>query len=191
MPETPERAPRQRLFVALELPPDRREELARWTAGLFGGDEALRLVRPDALHVTLAFLGWRDEGLVESIAGAVERSVSGLGAPELIPRALVGLPSRRPRVLAVDLDDRKGRAGEVQASVERALVAAGAHDTESRAYRPHVTVARVRKGRRPPSGRFPEPPGGPFVASDVVLFRSDLSPAGARYTALARSSLGA
>jgi RNA 2',3'-cyclic 3'-phosphodiesterase len=185
----PDETRRVRLFVALELPGARRAELASWAADVLGDDEALRLVAADALHVTLAFLGWRDEELVERIAAAVDVAVAGMGAPELTPRGLAPLPSRRPRVLAVDLDDRAGLAGALQASVERELVAADVHEPEDRAFRPHVTVARVRKGRRAPTGRFPDPPRGPFAATAVTLFRSDLSPAGARYTALARTPL--
>jgi 2'-5' RNA ligase len=185
----PEAHRRARLFVALELPEDRREEIAAWAGTVLGGDEALRLVHADALHVTLAFLGWRDGGLVETIATTIAAAVGGLAAPELSPRALTGLPSRRPRVLAVDLDDDAGRGSEVQAAVAGALVAAGVHEAEQRAFRPHVTVARVRKGHRPPSGRFPDPPTAPFVVPFVALFQSDLGPAGARYTALDRTSL--
>ena len=103
--------------------------------------------------------------------------------------ALVALPSRRPRVLAADLDDHTGNAAAVQQAVREALVEIDAYEAERRTWRPHVTVARVRKGRRAPSGRFPDPPGQPFVAKDVVLFRSDLGPAGARYTALARATV--
>jgi RNA 2',3'-cyclic 3'-phosphodiesterase len=186
---TPEQPPRARLFVALEVPDEHRDELARWATTVLGGDEALRLVAAEALHVTLAFLGGRDAELVERIGATVREAVDGLRAPELTPRALVPLPGRRPRVFAVDLDDPRGRAGELQAAVEGALVAAGVHEAETRAFRPHVTVARVRKGRRAPTGRFPDPPGQPFVATEVVLFRSDLGPAGARYTPLDRASL--
>jgi hypothetical protein len=43
---------------------------------------------------------------------------------------------------------------------------------------------------RAPTGRFPDPPATGFTAAEVVLYRSDLGPDGARYTALARGSLG-
>ena len=54
-----------------------------------------------------------------------------------------------------------------------------------------MTLARVKRDRR----AAPLEPGvdlpGAFVASDVVLYRSLLSPKGARYEPLARLSLGA
>lgn len=180
-----------RLFVALELPADSRAALAAWTRDVLGGDESLRLVAGDALHVTLAFLGWQAESDVGEIARTALGAAEGMAAPVMRPRELVGLPSRRPHVLALDLDDEYGDAVRVQAAVESALVGAGFHAAEQRSWRPHVTLARVRRGGRPPRGRFPDPSTAPIHATDVVLYRSDLKPGGAEYTALARTSLEA
>lgn len=185
-PDPPARA---RLFVALELPADARTSLAAWASDVLGGDESLRLVAEDALHVTLAFLGWQAEPDVGEIARTALGVAEGLASPVVRPRELVGLPSRRPHVLALDLDDENGNAAQVQAAVESALVGAGFHATETRSWRAHVTVARVRRGGRPPRGRFPDPSAAPIHVTDVVLYRSDLKRSGAEYTALARASL--
>ena len=51
-------------------------------------------------------------------------------------------------------------------------------------------LARVKRGvRRAPRIEAPDPPAGQFEATDVVLYRSHLSPRGARYEALERASL--
>jgi len=76
-------AARARLFVALDLPEDAREALAAWgrkVASPDGAERRLRLVPADALHVTLCFLGWRDEGQAEEIA-ALALGVLPEGAP--------------------------------------------------------------------------------------------------------------
>lgn len=180
---------RARLFVALELPGPLREALAEWSRLAFEGDESLRLVEPASLHVTLVFLGSRDQGEVAAIGATAMAAVSGLAAPRLRPVRLVGLPRRRPRVLAFDLDDETGTAAAVQAAVEAGLAEADMHEPERRDYRPHATVARVRRGSRGPAGRFPDPPPISGLCTEIVLYRSDLSPRGARYRALARASL--
>ena len=46
---------------------------------------------------------------------------------------------------------------------------------------PHVTVARVRRGARAPSGDLRPPPQLPFRPNALTLFRSHLGSAGARY----------
>lgn len=56
---------------------------------------------------------------------------------------------------------------------------------EDRPYRPHVTVARVRGGRRPSQlGDLPAPPGLRIVPEGLVLYRSTPAPGGTRYEAV-------
>lgn len=184
-----EEAARLRLFVALALPLAARESLASWASQVLGGDESLRLVDTTALHVTLAFLGWRSVGDVEAVSDAVRAASGGQRAPELRAVGLAALPKRRPRVLAVDLEDVDGRAAAIQRAIAAALVEADLYEAERRAYRPHVTIARVRRRGRAPSGQLPDPPPLTALPSEVVVYRSDLSAAGARYTALTTVAL--
>lgn len=181
---------RARLFVALELPARAPEALARWARRLEG--PALRLVDPAGLHVTLCFLGWREEGEAESI-GRLARECVG-SPPARVALALgdaAWLPSRRPRVLAVDLSDVEGAAAVLQARVAAALAAGAGYQPEARPFRPHVTVARVRGGARVRArDPLPETPSLRFRAAAVTLYRSRLSRAGALYEPLARAELG-
>ncbi len=181
---------RVRLFVALTLPAATRGAIAEWAHDLFDADPALRLVPAEALHVTLAFLGSRDPDAVDGIAGAVSDAVAGHPAPRLTPRGLTALPPGRPRVLALDLlDDAEARAGAIQGALEQALATAGIREPESRPFRAHVTVARVRKNARPRAVSAATPPIEPFVAPEVVLYRSELRPDGARYSPLGSTRL--
>ena len=51
-------------------------------------------------------------------------------------------------MLTVAVDDPSGGLAAVQAEVAGALAAAGTFEPEARPFRPHVTVARLRKGAR-------------------------------------------
>lgn len=176
-----------RLFVALDLPQGARAELARWRAPLLtrAGDR-LRPVAPDALHVTLCFLGGQPEEAVGAIGAAVEAAVGdgGLPVPALALAAPRWLPRRRPRVLAVELDDGAGALGALQGRVADALVAGGWHAPERRPFLPHVTVARVRGDVALPLDV--PPPAHRFAGAAVVLYRSRTDPRGARYEPLVR-----
>ena len=179
---------RARLFVALDLPTDGRTRLAEWRDDLVRGRAELRPVPPDALHVTLVFIGHRPEDEVPDIATAVRNAVRGLRAATLRAESVVPVPRRgAPRLFALDLEDIGGRAGEVQAAVSRALE--HWYEPEKRPFWPHVTLARVRKGTRA-HPLHAEPPPEEFLASEVTLYRSHLSPKGARYEALERVPLG-
>ena len=183
--------PRARLFVALDLPDDARERLVGWRAGLLRGRNDLRPVVPEALHLTLVFLGYRPEEEIPAIGAVVAGAAEGREAPLLRPGRVVAVPPRRrPRLFALDLEDDGGRAGALQEALSDALEAGGFHRPERRRFWPHVTLARVPRGVRADPLAGEPPPGEPFRAGEVTLYRSHLSPRGARYEALARTALG-
>ena len=62
------------MFLALDLPVDARTELAAWRDELVAGRDDLRPVRPEALHVTLVFLGWQDEAAAQGTKADYERA---------------------------------------------------------------------------------------------------------------------
>lgn len=180
---------RVRLFVALDLPAPHRGAIGAWRDAALASRDDLRPVPVEALHVTLAFLGSRPEEEVEAIARAAFAAAGGMEAPWLEPGGLRGLPPRAPRLFALDLEDAAGRCARLQRAVGQALVAEGVYAPEKRAFWPHVTLARVRRGRRPAPLEPPPPPCSAFQAHELTLYRSRLSPAGARYEPLARLRL--
>jgi RNA 2',3'-cyclic 3'-phosphodiesterase len=182
----PERA---RLFVALELPPMVRTALHQWRSEQLQGVAGVRGIEPEALHVTLCFLGSQPAEQIDGIAAAC-------GAVKACPRPVLSLgeprwlPPRRPRVLAVGLEDRGLALARVQGELADVLRAGGWYEPERRPFLAHVTVARA-------AGEGPVRPANPpspvpisFVGTSVALLRSRLSGAGARYERLAAVALG-
>jgi 2'-5' RNA ligase len=180
---------RARLFVALELPETVRAALVDWRAKVVGDRAGLRAVAQDALHVTLCFLGWRTADEIVEIAAACE-VVAARPSIELSLGAGIWLPPKRPRVLAVAVDDRARALQRVQSELSDVLRRGGWYVPERRPFLGHVTVARVARGARAP--REDLPPLGPRTArgSTVTLYRSRLGHAGARYEPLASVALG-
>jgi RNA 2',3'-cyclic 3'-phosphodiesterase len=177
-----------RLFVALELPGPVRARLAAFGHAAADADDGLRAVGDQALHATLAFLGHRDVADLGPAAEAV-RGV-GTAAPTLALGDPLWLAPRRPHVLTVALDDVDGTLAALRATVVDRLAAALEWEAESRPFRPHVTVARVRREWRPRVADLPAAPQATFTAGAVVLFCSHLGGRGpARYEALERAEL--
>jgi 2'-5' RNA ligase len=182
-----------RLFLAVELPATVREALAGLQRDLRSRCGGWRWVRPEGIHLTLRFLGevaagddaaqraaWRREA---SRSGPLSIRVSGAGV----------FPSpRRPRVLWVGVEEYVpgGRLEALAAGLETAAREAG-FKPETRPFRPHLTLARAARGSRPSA---PEPGSvgeiGLAEVEDLVLFRSELRPQGARYSVLERFTLG-
>jgi 2'-5' RNA ligase len=176
-----------RLFVAAELPPEAARALVAFRDAAADPD-VWRPVPEASLHVTLAFMGPRDPAAVEPAAAAVLRAAEAMGAaPRLALSGALLLPPRRARVLCAALEDLDGRLAVLQARVSEGLEAAGLYTPETRPFRAHVTVARLRPRARAPRSIAvaPEPLG--FTATAATLFASRLHPHGARYEALARA----
>jgi RNA 2',3'-cyclic 3'-phosphodiesterase len=147
------------------------------------------VVRREDLHVTLVFLGWREPGLVARLWKAASSATSAVAeTARLEPAAVMPVPKRRPRLLALDLRDHGGVATNLYAAVAGTLEDEGLYEREQRPFWPHVTLARVRKGGRAPR-RVAQPRMAAFAPEALVLYRSELSREGARYTALERHPL--
>lgn len=184
-------AERLRLFLAVSVPP---EVLGQLDAAL----EAHRASVPGARwapienqHVTLKFLGHVEAGqrsAIEEICRSVAASalpsfvaVDGIGA---FPRA------RRARVLWVGLDDPEGLLARLALSLNEGLEPLG-YEAEERAFTPHLTLARL-KSPAPVQKLIDEVEfrSASFEIGAFHLFRSHLSPRGARYEILETFVLG-
>jgi 2'-5' RNA ligase len=188
------KSPRARLFVALDLPEALRNGIVAWGRREMG-DPALRVVPPESLHITLAFLGYLPEKeigrLGEIVEGleAVAPSIE-LGDPVAKP------PRKRPRLFALPASSPE--AVTLQAALEEKLVAARVYKPEKRPFWPHVTVARVKpegRGSKRPRrverqpGRLPKVLLQPTNLVRTTLYRSEIQPQGARYIPLAQVEL--
>jgi RNA 2',3'-cyclic 3'-phosphodiesterase len=180
------------MFLALDLPDDARGALVGWRDVILSSRTDVRPVRPEALHVTLVFLGWQDESAADRIAEGAFSSLPDAPRPLLTATGVRPVPPRSARLFALDLDDEDGRATALQAAMSDALEAGGWYRPEKRPFWPHITLARVKRGERrvPPPAADPAPPREPFETAVVTLYRSTLRPQGALYEPLARTVAG-
>ena len=189
------KSPRARLFVALDLPDDVRAGLVDWQRTALS-DPALRVVRPEALHMTLVFLGYQAEKDAKTIAKTAFDVEAHAPAVELTTDP-VGVPrGKRPRLIALAANSDETVA--LQKEIEENLVAAGFYKPEKRPFWPHLTVARVKPeapgSRKPalirtPPHRLPEHMFRYFRPTRLVLFKSHLRRTGAEYESLAELEL--
>jgi RNA 2',3'-cyclic 3'-phosphodiesterase len=176
--------------VALDLPDGPRRALAQWRDRAIAGHDDLRPVAAMSLHVTLCFLGWRWEREIERVAELTSAACQALPGVTLTPAGLVAVPPRRTRLFALDLEDDGERAATLQAAVAGRLSQAGLYEPERRPFWPHLTLARVKRGKEAAPLDAAPPPSDAFEASDVTLYRSTLRPQGALYEPLVRVTLG-
>ena len=192
-----------RLFVAADPPAAVCEALAEWaretTAEWAAGSprrsrRAPRVLKADALHLTLCFLGSRPLGEIPELSLALGACAEHVG--ELALGAPLWLPPRRPRALAVEIHDRDGSLTALQATLTRALSRASGWEPERRRFRPHITLVRMGMGVAPrvrAAGEQPmlaATPQRSFAPNSIVLYRALTTPSGAIYEPLERCELG-
>jgi 2'-5' RNA ligase len=184
-----------RLFVAVELgAPVERVVAAAIERGRPSAPDA-KWVRSDASHLTLAFLGHRPDEDVARIASALEPAAEkhrelALGAQGV---GTFGA-SHHPRVLWLGVSGDVERLRSLHREVEAALTPCG-YVPEDRDFSPHLTLARARSpkgdaGLAEAAERLGAIACPPSPVREIILFKSELSPKGARYTALHRLALG-
>jgi len=183
--------------VAVDPPLSVREDLVEWARGAAvaaraagSSRGAVRLLDAESLHLTLCFLGSRPVDEIEALAAALAACAE--QPCELSVGAPLWLPTRRPHALAVEVHDHEGELALVRQRLSEVLSGASAWRPERRRFRPHITLARVRRGAGDRSGHeraLPATPRLSFTAEAIVMYRSWLAPEGASYEELARSAL--
>jgi len=184
-----------RLFVAVDPPAQVRAAIAEAIDRCRALAPDAKWQRPDALHLTLAFLGHLPDERVPAV-GAALAAVAPRHRPLALAAAAAGSfgPRTHPRVLFLEVGGDVEGLARLQAEVEASLRPLG-HEPEARPFHPHLTLARARApggdralaaAREALAGAAPMP----FVVGELVLYRSDLSPHGARYTPLATVPFG-
>ena len=183
-----------RLFVAVDLPPDLRQGLAGLQDELKGMPLPVRWVRPEGIHLTLKFLGEIADVRLEEVRAALSEAGAGLRLFRLAAGRAVPFPARgAPRLIWVEVHGDVAAAGRLASAIDAATAGIGVPG-ETREFRPHLTLGRVKgPGRgdwREALGRASGPVADGFDVKEYVLFESRLGPGGSIYTARGRYPLG-
>jgi 2'-5' RNA ligase len=108
-------------------------------------DFDFRWVAPARYHVTLKYLGWTKNDAVPAVCDAIASAALGHKAFDMRCRELGAFPSLdKAEVLWAGLDDRMGDLSGLAKKLELATERLGFR-TESRAFQPHVTLARLKR----------------------------------------------
>ena len=181
-----------RVFCAVALPGEVREAAAAHVARLRRDfpDARASWARPESLHVTLKFIGEVEPARVEALSRAAGVAVEGFKPFELsIEEAGTFPPRGAARVLWLGVKDVSGALARLQRRLEDECAATG-FAREPRAFKPHLTLARLRasKDAQALSEAHRHLTFGPhaFKVSELLVMRSELAPGGSRYTTLSR-----
>lgn len=132
-----------RLFLAINLAPEMRRAVIEATSPLREAAPSLGWVDESRLHLTLKFLGEQAESVVGPLSDAMSDVAEKHRTFRLSVKEIGAFPDfRRARVVWMGVD-REPRLEFLHHDVELACERLG-FDLEGRAFRPHLTLARVK-----------------------------------------------
>lgn len=188
-----------RLFIAVELGPAIRQALGRVQADLQRqlAPRVVRWTAPDGIHLTLKFLGDTPENKLAAVIQGVQAAAAGFEPFELRVAGFGCFPSpTRARVLWVGVPEPPRPLAGVQRAIDLQMARLD-FERDARPFHPHLTLGRVNDRVAPAErqaladllNRTQVGDLGVVSVHQVILFKSDLQPGGAVYTALARGDL--
>jgi len=166
-----------RLFTGIELPEEIREDIGDLEQPIPG----VRWIDMDDLHLTLRFVGDIDKRTANEFA----EYLAGIDVPAF-PMRLNGLGTfggRDPRILwaGVEAGEELHRLARAN---DRAAHNAGI-EAAARAFKPHITIARLKKSQPERLARYLQKRGGfrsePFYVTNFTLFSAKPHTGGGPY----------
>lgn len=178
-----------RAFIAIPFPEDVRASLAKFQDQLKPCGASIAWVAPENIHLTLKFLG----DITNEQKAAMAAELKGIAAQTQAFTMELGevgvFPSpAAPRVVWVGLKQGTEQTTALAGQLEQAARKLGLR-SEERPFSAHATLGRVRTPRsKTPLMKGLEraswQPAPAWTASHVILYRSDLSSYGPKYSVL-------
>jgi len=177
-----------RSFISVDLEDEKilsQVESIMSSLSSLGGD--LKPVERENIHLTLKFLGNVSASKLEEIRSALEQVVFPPFSLEI--RGAGAFPNlKRMNIVWIGIGEGWSQVELIYEQTEKLLHQLG-FSRETRAFSPHITVARVRSGRKRDEiaaflSNLTDESFGTFTVENVRLKQSILSPSGPRYSTL-------
>ncbi len=183
-----------RSFIAIELPDDVKNEIGKISNRLKGEIPGVKWVKSANIHLTIRFLGSVTPSKIEEIKNNLPDYLTDVFPFELYLKGAGAFPNtKRARVIWMGLGGDMQPLRHLYEKVSRFLMKLG-FPSENRLFSPHLTMGRIKN-------KIPQKiiekslnslvgyKGRNFGVNELVLFKSELRPEGARYTPLKKWSL--
>ena len=133
-----------RTFISIDLPEEIKKDIKDLQDRLKTHGGHIGWVRPEAIHLTLKFLGAIDEKEITGIEAVVKKAVIGLDPFYLRISGLGVFPNlKRPKVIWVGVNEEGNGLIRIQSRIEDEMERIG-YSKENRKFNPHLTIGRVR-----------------------------------------------
>jgi len=181
-----------RTFIAIELPKEIKDSLARLQEQLKLAQADTKWVAPENIHLTLKFLGERDDKKVEKIKQVMDEIATRNKSFQIRISLLGAFPKiDSPRIIWVGIDKGDSETKQIAQELETEIAKVGI-PKEDRPFSSHITIGRTRSNLnlknlvqelKKLEGIF-EQENQEFNTTKITLFKSTLTPIGPIYERL-------
>lgn len=186
-----------RAFIAIDIPDDVRAVVEEAQVRLRRAHVGVKIswTKIDNLHLTLQFLGYIGEAVVDPIKAALQSAAEQHQPFDLPVHGAGAFPNEnRPRVLWVGCDDAGGRLKALAKSVQAVMEPLG-FEPERREFSAHLTLGRIKMPR--PDAALTKAVDslknmtfGTLRVEAIHFVESQLHPEGSIYSELSTHALG-
>jgi 2'-5' RNA ligase len=185
----------KRIFTAIDISEETREKAAGYVKQMRGEFPNLRVgwEKPEKLHLTLKFLGDIDEIELDNLIGAVENTAKRISKFNLQITQTGAFPSvKKARVIWLGVKDASENLQKLNEILE-AECAAKNFARETRSFKPHLTIARLREPQNSKTliekHLENEFEAAEFEVSEITIYESVLQKSSSIYTVVSKSEL--
>ena len=181
-----------RVFLALDLDEAVKSQLIRLQNRLDKIGADVRWVKAEHIHLTMKFLGEISDQMAVDICRLCPNVSAEFEPFEFEVRSAGCFANHGlPRVVWIGIDDPSGFVRRLHERIEKTLAPLGLR-RERRAFKPHVTLGRVRSARnaielRAAVRKNDDFEAGTAQASEITIYSSELGPEGPLHTVIGRA----
>ena len=187
---------KKRIFIAIDISDETREAAANYIKRMTEEfpNAPVKWERPEKLHLTIKFLGSTKEQVIPDVIDLVSQNAQSCHPFEISIGGTGAFPSaKNPRILWFGIGEPTGALKDLAEQIDKDCAALG-FESETRAFKPHLTLARIRDPRH--AGEIGTAHAanefGPFrfMCDRLVIYESHLGRAGSTYERLHTATLG-
>jgi len=182
-----------RAFIAVDIPGEIKKDIDRLIAGFRDDTSGIRWVKAANLHLTLRFLGDIPQESIANLAESTRDNLKGFGPFDTALSGMGGFPNlKKPRVIWIGTGEGTEKLEELADKVEKSCIESGFGKAD-KPFTSHLTVGRIKftKGLESVINKIEKIDyhTSVFKVNEIAIIKSDLSPAGPKYSRLETVSL--
>jgi RNA 2',3'-cyclic 3'-phosphodiesterase len=136
----------RRVFIAAGISKDLKQDIYDHTSRAFPDHDNIRIIPPENLHITLKFIGYAGDRMIEEIKRITGEAVYGHESLEYtVERHLDAFPhTKKASIVFLGIKKGSEALSGIFDSLEKSLTLYGL-EKEKRRFHPHITAARIKK----------------------------------------------